>query len=164
MQTSPGVDWRGLSHAYGTAADLPQLLARAATDLRPGGARESAWFDLWSALCHQGDAYSASYAAAPALVQIAADRAGTPQQYDPICLVACIELARLEGRGPAIPVALAPSYRASITLAERLTTEALLRPWPADFREELEGCLAALRGDAPTARAIFDADLLSEGE
>jgi hypothetical protein len=35
-------------------------------------ANEGPWFDLWSALCHQGDVYSASFAAVPHVVRILA--------------------------------------------------------------------------------------------
>ncbi|MFJ5985487.1 hypothetical protein [Lentzea sp. NPDC092896] len=57
-------DWSVLHHAYGTAEDIPALLDRAATD------DQEAWSELWSALCHQGSSYTASYAALPHLAEI----------------------------------------------------------------------------------------------
>ncbi len=63
-------DWSQLTHAYGTAEDIPALLDRLATDPDDAG-----WSDLWSALCHQGTTYPASYAALPRL----ADLAGRPE-------------------------------------------------------------------------------------
>ncbi|MEV3993874.1 hypothetical protein AB0J57_33845 [Streptomyces sp. NPDC049837] len=64
-------DWSRLGHAYGSAEDIPALLERIASD--PTSER---WNDLWSALCHQGSVYSASFAALPWLVGVAstADR------------------------------------------------------------------------------------------
>ncbi|MFJ8545915.1 hypothetical protein ACIRFH_28670 [Streptomyces sp. NPDC093586] len=59
-------DWSRLTHAYGSAEDIPALLERIASD--PTSAR---WNDLWSALCHQGSVYSASFAALPWLVGVA---------------------------------------------------------------------------------------------
>ena len=164
MPPTSGLPWHTLSHAYGSAGDVPALLDRARSDTRPSHISGSTWFDLWSALCHQGDVYSASYAAAPSLVEIADSRAGSPHQFDPLHLIACIELARLEGRGPPLPRDLALPYETAITKASQLTVAALTQPWPADFREALEGGLAALKGDAVGARAILDADLLAEGE
>lgn len=59
-------DWSQLTHAYGPADDIPALLDQLASD--PTSER---WTDLWSALCHQGSVYSASFAALPWLTRIA---------------------------------------------------------------------------------------------
>jgi hypothetical protein len=64
-------DWARLSHAYGSAEDIPGLLDRIETAPSAG-----LWNGLWSALCHQGTVYSASFAALPRLGAIAAARAG----------------------------------------------------------------------------------------
>ncbi|MFE4976031.1 hypothetical protein ACFRAR_28490 [Kitasatospora sp. NPDC056651] len=53
-------DWSQLSHAYGAAGDIPDLLDRIAAE-----PNAEVWNDLWSALCHQGSVYSASFAALP---------------------------------------------------------------------------------------------------
>ncbi|NKE59970.1 hypothetical protein FXN61_25490 [Lentzea sp. PSKA42] len=58
-------DWSQLTHAYGTAEDIPGLLDRVATSND-----SEAWDELWSALCHQGTTYPASYAALPHLAGI----------------------------------------------------------------------------------------------
>ncbi|MFF2348460.1 hypothetical protein ACFVVL_01645 [Kitasatospora sp. NPDC058115] len=60
-------DWSRLSHAYGPADDIPELLDRIAS-----APTDELWGDLWSALCHQGSVYPASFAALPWL----AGRAG----------------------------------------------------------------------------------------
>jgi hypothetical protein len=59
-------DWSQLSHAYGSAEDIPTLLDRIALEPKP-----ELWSDLWSALCHQGSVYSASFAALPWLAEVA---------------------------------------------------------------------------------------------
>ncbi|MFB8354235.1 hypothetical protein [Streptomyces niveus] len=59
-------DWTQLSHAYGSAEDIPTLLDQIASDPSP-----ERWNDLWSALCHQGSVYSASFAALPWLADVA---------------------------------------------------------------------------------------------
>ncbi|MFE0425311.1 hypothetical protein [Streptomyces sp. NPDC058953] len=59
-------DWSRLSHAYGSAEDIPALLARIASEPEP-----QLWSDLWSALCHQRSVYSASFAALPWLAGMA---------------------------------------------------------------------------------------------
>ncbi|MER6960778.1 MULTISPECIES: hypothetical protein [unclassified Streptomyces] len=60
-------DWSQLSHAYGSAEDIPAQLDRLASDPTP-----ELWSDLWSSLCHQGSVYSASFAALPWLADVAA--------------------------------------------------------------------------------------------
>ncbi|MFC8175692.1 hypothetical protein [Streptomyces sp. NPDC057325] len=59
-------DWAQLSHAYGSAEDIPVLLDQIASEPSP-----ERWNDLWSALCHQGSVYSASFAALPWLADVA---------------------------------------------------------------------------------------------
>ena len=151
------VRWSQLSHAYGAAEDIPALLERARLDLRPGGNSDSAWFELWSSLCHQGDAYTASYAAAPELVAIAKGRQGK-HQYDPLCLVGCIELARLEGRAPGIPDDLIAGYESARREAASLIEALLTTKLDDEWRVALSADLASLRGDPVKARALLDAD------
>ncbi|MFJ8164304.1 hypothetical protein ACIRBY_25740 [Streptomyces sp. NPDC096136] len=59
-------DWSRLRHAYGCAEDIPALLEQIASEPSP-----EHWSDLWSALCHQGSVYSASFAALPWLAEVA---------------------------------------------------------------------------------------------
>ena len=149
--------WDDLRHAYGAASDIPQLLQEAESDRRPGHWPESTWFRLWSALCHQDDTYTASYAAAPHLVAMAPAKLAQ-RMYDPLLLVAMIELSRLEGRGPGVPEGLSNEYAAALTKAAEFITGALPEAWNRDARIAFEGSLAALRGDVRAARAILDAD------
>ncbi|WP_416958214.1 hypothetical protein [Streptomyces sp. Agncl-13] len=70
------IDWSELTHAYGSAEDVPGLFARL------GGTEDDAvWQELWGSLCHQGSVYDASWAAMPVLTDIALGRApGGPIQ------------------------------------------------------------------------------------
>ena len=65
--------WDTLQHAYGSAEGIPGLLREIAVEPDASSASEGPWFDLWSALCHQGDVYPASFAAVPHIVQALAD-------------------------------------------------------------------------------------------
>lgn len=58
--------WADLRHAYGAAEDVPNLLKH--LEQNPS---DELIGDLWSALCHQGTVYTASFAALPILVEIA---------------------------------------------------------------------------------------------
>jgi hypothetical protein len=149
--------WKTLSHAYGPATDIPALLGRAAHDMRPGHKPGSTWFDLWSALCHQGDTYTASYAAAPHLIALAPAHL-QHNRYDPLFLTACIELARLEGRGPAIPEDLGDGYRAAIEHGRALASAYVSRAWDHDASVAIEASAAAMAGDKQRARELLDGD------
>jgi len=150
--------WESLRHAYGSAADIPMLLDRAETDLRRGHESGSTWFKLWSALCHQGDAYSASYAAVPSLVRLAEGQ-NYRANYDPLLLTACIELARLEGTGPELPGELAISYSVALKRGLELATEALTNvALDNDSVRAYRGCVAAFHGQSIAARNILDED------
>ena len=86
--------WSALEHAYGTAEDIPDLL-RDLESFPPDVANDDGtWHALWSALCHQSDVYSASFAAVPHIVRLAA---AAPDRMTSsfILLPTCIEASRL---------------------------------------------------------------------
>src|SRR5215469_3310313 len=105
--------WSQLTHAYGAASDIPALL-RELVSLPPDEGKEAEpYFSLWSSLCHQSDAYTASFAAVPHIVSIMASApARTP--WTLFQLVACIEIARANGRAPEIPDDLRQDYFAAL--------------------------------------------------
>lgn len=79
-------DWALLGDAYGSARDIPELLAQAKAEANDDG---EVWQELWGRLCHQGTVASASYAAIPELAEMAALRA--PAGYiAPLHLAAAI--------------------------------------------------------------------------
>src|ERR1700759_1430456 len=122
-------NWRELRHAYGSAADIPDLLRAVARSTAPKRDHEDEpWFSIWSSLCHQGDVYTASYAAVPHIVEIAST-AKPPIDFGFFALPAAIEIARRNGRGPDIP----EQYEADYTQAvQRLMENASLyrnEPW-----------------------------------
>lgn len=59
-------DWSTVSHAYGDASDVPEMLRR----LTAGD--DEALSDLAGSICHQGTVYSASTAVVPFLARLAA--------------------------------------------------------------------------------------------
>ncbi|MFI1398066.1 hypothetical protein [Streptomyces sp. NPDC020681] len=65
-----GPRWTELSHAYGSAEDLPQALRALASD--DDGESTEALDELWSSLVHQGTVYAATAAAVPYLAGMAA--------------------------------------------------------------------------------------------
>jgi hypothetical protein len=65
------IDWSQLSHAYGAATDVPELIHR----LMDGSSevRETALADLFSTIWHQGTVYDATSYAVPFLIELVTD-------------------------------------------------------------------------------------------
>ncbi|MET9555972.1 HEAT repeat domain-containing protein [Streptomyces sp. NPDC006645] len=68
------IDWSALTHAYGSAEDIPALLRAAGS--ADAGERATALEELVSSLCHQGSIYPATVAAVPFLARLALDGPG----------------------------------------------------------------------------------------
>lgn len=147
--------WRQLQQAHGTGRDIPGLLAHAPVERRPSNRPDTVWFELWSSLCPQGVTYSAGYAAVPHLLRIA-KLSAFRFRYDPLLLIARIELARLEHRGPLVPEDLEPDYVEAVAEARALAEAAVTHAWDDESWIAFKGSVAALRGDVVQARAIFD--------
>lgn len=114
-------DWSRLTHAYGAAHDIPGLLDQAG----PAPA-DRVWSDLWSRLCHQGTVYTASYAALPALTEMARQWRA-PQQFQPLLLAAAIVASSDFAAYQDVPDARS-THAAQIEQLTRLTAHALRCP------------------------------------
>ena len=148
-------DWGKLRHAYGLATDIPGLLARASSAPAPQAFDDEPWFSLWSALCHQGTVYPASYAAVVELVGIAFSREGGARA-ECLLLAACIEVERHAPDAPAMPDSLQESYAAALDAGAHLAATAMSQAKsPADSRR-LQIAVAAFNGDRTSARRLLD--------
>ncbi|MFC0031944.1 hypothetical protein ACFFMM_20715 [Micromonospora chaiyaphumensis] len=82
-----GIDWASLTHAYGSAEDVPALIR----DLRSSDAevRGAAMYELYGNIYHQGTRYEASALAVPFLLELVADPT-TPARHEVIQLLSCL--------------------------------------------------------------------------
>ena len=62
------IEWSNLTHAYGAASDVPNLLRQLASS--SGDDREHAMHELYGNIWHQGTIYEASVQAVPFLIQL----------------------------------------------------------------------------------------------
>jgi len=133
------VVWGRLSHAYGAADDVPDLLARMSSD-----PRDEVWDELASRLCHQGTVYSASFAALPALEEAAASWRPA-ERVAPLMLAAHILASDdVEGSRDHYVAGLEPLVESLHALAlESVVSPGLER---ADFIY-LAQCVLAFEGD-----------------
>jgi HEAT repeat protein len=81
------IDWASLTHAYGSAEDVPGLIG----DPRSSDAevRKAAMDELYSNIYHQGTRYEARAYAVPFLLELMADPT-TPARHEIIQLLSCL--------------------------------------------------------------------------
>ncbi len=150
MLTLDSPEWARLRHAYGAAKDIPNLLRQLDTFPSSDGNAEP-WFSIWSALAHQGDVYSASFAAVPHVIRVlstAPERA----QYSFFQFPAWVEICR-HRNGLTVPDDLFPAYFESLGKLPSLVAAAAKREWDADFLACAMSALAVGKGFPEIAEA-----------
>lgn len=147
--------WADLSHAYGTAEDIPPLLK--ALEEYPSDERylEEPWDTLWGSLCHQCDVYSASYAALPHILRVAS---AAP---DRICISfvlmpAMIEASRQYDVSPPVPDSLSEAYFAAVRSLPDIVASIRHREWNDDWARAASVALCAAKGYGRLAYGILD--------
>jgi DNA-binding phage protein len=107
---------------------------------------------LWSALAHQGDVYSASFAAVPYIINALAS---SPQTADSAYFQfpAWIEICRQKNK-ISVPENLAASYFESLSRIPSLIAAASAREWDNTFLQCALSALAAAKGQTSIAEAV----------
>lgn len=147
--------WTELRHAYGDASDIPGLLHQLENMPPRNGQEAEPYFSLWSALCHQGDIYTASYAAVPYLLTaVRKEPARAP--WTLLLLVASIEMARIQKHGPAIPIELEKDYFSAIATIPETVAMTASQPWDHWYCVAALATIAAAKGHADCAEAILE--------
>lgn len=147
--------WSELTHAYGAAADIPALLKQLETAPAPADWQSEPWLSLWSALCHQQDVYTASYAAIPHIVVLAAAKPAR-ERLEHVNFIASVEAFRHRKGAPPIPPDLESDYLSAVERAQTLILECLESDWSEPEYKVLLGALAVVRGQYKLGAAIFE--------
>jgi hypothetical protein len=116
--------------------------------------REEPWFSIWSALVHQGDVYSASFAAVPHVVRVLASapgRAGSDYFHFP----AWVEICR-QRTGEPIPDDLRDSYTSALAQLPHLAAAAADRLWDEAMLQSVLGAIAVTKGPVDVAEAVSE--------
>lgn len=145
--------WSALHHAYGAADDVPRMLralARGEDRRETTKPREGPWDAIWSALCHQGDVYTATYAALPHVVAIGTQR---PAVEQPMFWGFAAAVA-ISSHRASMPTDLRAAYDVSVRDAERSATACLVRGISPDAARTLLWAISGLRGWRAVARAV----------
>lgn len=145
--------WSELRHAYGDASNIPALL-RALESLPDGDGESEPWFTLWSSLAHQGDVYSASFAAVPHVVAALA-RAPTKASSTYFQFPAWVEICRSQKAVP-VPPDLQGAYDEALWQLPGLVALASAREWDEGFLVCALAAVAAAKGFPQVAEAALE--------
>jgi hypothetical protein len=145
--------WAELRHAYGSANDTPALLRQ--LHLLPASkGNAEPWFTLWSSLAHQGDVYSASFAAVPHVIEALAI---APAQADAsyFHFPAWVEICRVKS-GIEVPDDLQAAYFSSLARLPTLVALAAERQWEPEFLACALAAVAPAKGQTAVAEAVLE--------
>ena len=145
--------WSELQHAYGNAENIPALL-RKLDGLPASGGDAEPWFSLWSSLAHQGDVYSASFAAVPHVVSALAtapERACSSYFHFPVW----VEICR-EKHGIPVPPDLLPGYAEALSRLPALAAAAASRSWDEGFLRCVLAAVSVAKGYTAVAEATLE--------
>lgn len=144
--------WNSLEHAYGYASDIPALLAQLENYPPYDNWQSEPYYSLTNALCHQGDIYSASYAAVPHFVRLLS--LNPKASWALYSFPAVIEQCRLKGKAPEIPEYLSKSYFSSLNRIPGIVAAAAEAPWDELRCRALLSTIAAVKGHQLLSEAI----------
>lgn len=145
--------WAELKHAYGNATDIPAQL-REVTATVPRGDLGKTWVDIWSALAHQGDVYTASFAAVPHLIS-ALWTSPVSTDYNYLHFAGYVESRRQQLK-IEVPADLSLGYSAAMKSIPALVAEIAASDWD-EFRLACAlAAIAAAKGSGILAEALLE--------
>ena len=156
MLTLDSAQWNELTDAYGPAGDIPGLLKQLSDFPSGENYRDEPWFSLWSALCHQGDVYSASFAAVPFMVA-AIERDPLRASFNFFSLPASIEVARVENK-TTVPQELETDYFVAMAKLPSLALPLLCPGCDKTLCQALLAANAAAVGQHSYAKLLLEID------
>ena len=156
MAEPPSVAWRRLSHAYGTAEDIPALLDAIEAFPAETDWQAEPWFSLWGALYHQGDIYPASIAAVPRIVSTLA-RAPMKATLSFFLLPASIAIAD-HARLAEVPTALREVFARALADLGSLASAALSTDIDEHIATAARAAVLVSQGRFEEAGALLDED------
>jgi hypothetical protein len=146
-------EWANLQHAYGNASDIPALL-RQLEALPMSRGKAEPWESIWSSLAHQGDVYSASFAAVPHVVKALSS---APEEADLAYFQfpTWVEICR-QRHNISVQAELSAAYFAAIKMLAPLVCAVSENEWDEDFLSVALAALAISNGFATIAEAALD--------
>lgn len=149
--------WKELTHAYGNAADIPDLLRKLETAPPQENYKSEPWYSIWSALCHQGNVYTATYAAIPHIIAMVRTK-GERERFDCLNFIGYAEACRHREGAPPIPSDLKDAYVTAIGAAPDIFLASLKHAWNEEETKTLLGGFAATKGYPKLGDVIIGLD------
>jgi hypothetical protein len=146
--------WAELTQAYGTAEDVPRLLEALACIGRED-ARAEVWFALWRTLHRPGEAFTASYAAAPHLLAIASVF-GLRERAEAAHLLTRIEASRRSPASASMPHDLLAAYAGTVESLPAFIAACSGEPWPTDVAQIFAAAMLAGKRQPDLARGVLE--------
>lgn len=146
--------WGELEQAYGSAEDIPRLLA-ALYATHGEQERAELWFGVWATLHGDRRVLTAGYAAAPHLMALTSSRPFA-EHIEAIHLVTRIETARHAPGAPRIPEELVASYAAAVESLPRRVSALMESPWDVASAQVLAAALLAGKHHPAVALALLE--------
>jgi hypothetical protein len=112
------------------------------------------WFSLWSALAHQGDVYSASFAAVPHTLAAVSGLQVT-RQGAALHFCAWVEICRCKNAVP-VPPDVQSGYFSALASLPTLLVGGPDEAWDISFTSVAMACLAAARGQPLLAEVALE--------
>lgn len=147
--------WATLQHAYGNASDIPDLL-RQLDSLPSSEGNSEPWFSIWSALAHQGDVYTGSFAAVPHVVRVLASNPSAAS-FVYFQFPAWVEICR-QRHAMTVPSDLTADYFDALKRLGNLVGAVIDKDWDRDFLMCALAALAVSKGFALVGEAIQELD------
>jgi hypothetical protein len=145
--------WSELSHAFGSAEDVPRLLTALAT-LDGDRARAELWFGVWALLCPADTIAPAAFAAVPHLLAITTSR-GIFERSAAMHVAAHVESSRHLPTAPSIPDDLVADYAAAIESLPALVADAAVAPWDGAVAQVMAAALLVGKHQPALARSVL---------
>jgi hypothetical protein len=149
--------WSELDQAFGSAEDVPLLLAALATVTTEEG-RAEIWFALWRLLDSPEETFTASYAAVPHLVA-EAERATVEDRAQALHLVTRVELCRARGRSASVPDDLVEAYADAVERLPAIVSRWSAEPWDSGIAQIYLAALAVGKRQPALAEAVLKVGL-----
>jgi hypothetical protein len=145
--------WAELEHAYGKATDIPALLHEIRTKT-PGPNLAQTWNAIWSSLAHQGDVYTASFAAVPHVIS-ALWASPLSTDYNYLYFASYVESRRQQLK-IEVPSDLLQSYRCAMGSIPALVAEGAAGDWDDFYLACALASIAAAKGSGLVAEAVLE--------
>jgi len=146
--------WRELRHSFGSGDNVPGLI-RALGDGEESESARAAWDVLWGEVHHQGDTYSACFAALPHIVRIALE-GHIPCSWQFFGWPASVEVQRLKNGIAVAPADLLPAYQWALSMIPKAIQRHATQPWDHVFAQAACTALVVTRGQVLLAEVLLE--------